>query len=327
MHGAVAAGPDPLVLLLLALALDAYIGDPPGVWRVVPHPVALMGRAVALLDKRLNRPGRSEATRAMRGVLALVGLLGLAAGAGWAVSWAACAVSFGWLVELVLVMTLVAQRSLYRHVIAVAGALEEGGLEAGRRAVAHLVGRNPENLDEYGVARGAIESCAENLSDGVIAPVFWYVLLGLPGLLAYKMLNTLDSMVGYTSPRYKAFGAATARLDTAANYVPARLTALILAFAALFVPSAGARAALRTVARDARRHRSANAGWPEAAAAGALGLALAGPRRYGDRVVKDNWMGQGRARATPADIRRALYLFVVACLVNFGLVAALAAGL
>ena len=326
-HGALAAGPGPLVLLLFALALDAYIGDPPGVWRVVPHPVALMGRAVAFLDKRLNRAGRGEATRALRGVLALAVLVGLAAACGWAVSWAADAVSFGWLFELVLVMTLVAQHSLYQHVIAVARGLEEGGLEEGRRAVAHLVGRNPENLDQYGVARGAIESCAENLSDGVVAPVFWYVLLGLPGLLAYKMLNTLDSMVGYTSPRYKAFGAATARLDTAANYVPARLTALILALAALFVPSADPLAALRTVARDARKHRSVNAGWPEAAVAGALGLALAGPRRYGDRVVKDNWIGHGRARATPADIRRTLHLFVVACLADFGLVAALAVAL
>ena len=323
-HGALAAGPGPLVLLLFALALDAYIGDPPGVWRVVPHPVALMGRAVAFLEKRLNRAGRGEGARALRGVMALAVLVGLAAACGWAVSWAADAVSFGWLVELVLVMTLVAQRSLYEHVIAVARGLEEGGLETGRRAVAHLVGRNPENLDEHGVARGAIESCAENLSDGVVAPVFWYVLLGLPGLLAYKMINTLDSEIGHRSPRYREFGATAARLDDAINYLPARLTGLIIALAALFVPAANPLRALGAMLSDARKHRSLNAGWPEAAMAGALDLAIAGPRRYGEAVVKDAWMGDGRARAMPLDIRRSLYLFVVACLIDAGLVAALA---
>ncbi len=323
-HDALAAGPNPRVLLLFALALDAYIGDPPGVWRVAPHPVALIGRAIAALERRLNRESRGEATRYVRGALVALVIVGLSAAAGWAIARLARAVSFGWLVELLLVMTLLAQRSLYHHVAAVARGLEDGGLEGGRRAVAHIVGRDPANLDEHGVARGAIESCAENLSDGVVAPVFWYVLLGLPGLMGFKALNTLDSMIGHRSPRYRAFGATAARLDTAANYVPARLTAVIIAIAALFVPAADPVGAVRTMARDARGHRSVNAGWPEAATAGALGLALAGPRRYGESVVKDRWMGDGRARATPLDIRRSLYLYVVACLIDFGLVAALA---
>ena len=237
-HSALAAGPGPYLLLLLALALDAYIGDPPVLYRVVPHPVALMGRAVGWCDAKLNRGDRSDGTRRVRGVLAALALVGLAAALGWAIHWAVGRIPFGWLAEVVVVMTLIAQRSLFVHVRAVARALEEEGLAGGREAVRHVVGRNPEHLDAYGVARGAIESCAENLSDGVIAPVFWYLLLGLPGLLGYKMLNTLDSMVGHLSPRHRAFGWAAARLDTAANYVPARLSALIIAFAARHPPRA-----------------------------------------------------------------------------------------
>ncbi len=323
-HGAFAAGPDPLILLMLALLLDACVGDPPGLYRVVPHPVALMGRAIGALERRLNRESRSEATRRVRGALVVFLLAGASAAMGWAVVAIARAVPFGWLAELVLVTSLVAQRSLYRHVVAVARGLDEGGLEQGRRAVAHIVGRDPGALDEHGVARGAIESCAENFADGVIAPVFWYVLLGLPGLLAYKMVNTLDSVIGYRSPRYRAFGAVAARLDDALSFLPARLSGLLIALAAVFVPWASPLRAVRTMLRDGRKHRSLNAGWPEAAMAGALGLALAGPRRYAERVVDDAWMGDGRARATPADIRRSLYVFAVACLIDVGLVAALA---
>ncbi|MEE8274920.1 MAG: adenosylcobinamide-phosphate synthase CbiB [Alphaproteobacteria bacterium] len=323
-ESALALGPHPLILLLFALILDAYIGDPPGIYRLVPHPVALMGRMAAGLERRLNREERGVVTRRVRGVLVVVVLVGLAAVAGVAIEHLARAVPFGWFVELLLVMTLIAQNALYRHVKAVARALEDGGLDEGRAAVAHIVGRNPASLDEHGVARGAIESCAENLSDGVVAPVFWYVLLGLPGLLAYKMINTLDSEIGHRSPRYREFGATAARLDDAINYLPARLTGLIIALAALFVPAANPLRALGAMLSDARKHRSLNAGWPEAAMAGALDLALAGPRRYGEAVVKDAWMGAGRARAMPLDIRRSLYLFVVACLIDAGLVAALA---
>ncbi|MEE8533312.1 MAG: adenosylcobinamide-phosphate synthase CbiB [Alphaproteobacteria bacterium] len=323
-ESALALGPHPLILLLFALILDAYIGDPPGIYRLVPHPVALMGRMAAGLERRLNREERGAVTRRVRGVLVVVVLVGLAAVAGVAIERLARAVPFGWFVELLLVMTLIAQNALYRHVKAVARALEDGGVDEGRAAVAHIVGRNPASLDEHGVARGAIESCAENLSDGVVAPVFWYVLLGLPGLLAYKMINTLDSEIGHRSPRYREFGATAARLDDAINYLPARLTGLIVALAALFVPAANPLRALGAMLSDARKHRSLNAGWPEAAMAGALDLALAGPRRYGEAVVKDAWMGDGRARAMPLDIRRSLYLFVVACLIDAGLVAALA---
>lgn len=323
-HNALGAGPGPMVLLLFALALDAYIGDPPLLYRLIPHPVALMGRLVAGFERRLNRRERSDRNRSVRGLLLAVLLVGFAAAVGWTISRLAGAVAFGWLAELVIVMTLIAQRSLYLHVVAVARGLEADGLAGGRAAVAHIVGRDPANLDQYGVARAAIESCAENLSDGVIAPVLWYLAFGLPGLFAYKMLNTLDSMIGHLSPRYKAFGATAARLDAAANYIPARLTALLIAVAAVAAPGASPLAALKTMLRDARRHRSTNAGWPEAAMAGALGLALAGPRRYGERLVKDAWMGDGRARATARDIHRALYVTALACAADFALVAALA---
>lgn len=323
-HTALGAGPGPLVLLLFALALDAYIGDPPLIYRLIPHPVALMGRLVGGFERRLNRRQRSERNRGFRGFLVAVLLILFAAAVGWTIHRLAGAVSFGWLAELIIVMTLLAQRSLYLHVVAVARALDADGINGGREAVAHIVGRNPSSLDEYGVARAAIESCAENLSDGVIAPVLWYLALGLPGLFAYKMLNTMDSMIGHLSPRYKAFGAAAARLDAAANYIPARLTTLIIALAAVAAPGAAPLAALRTPLRDARHHRSMNAGWPEAAMAGALGLALAGPRRYGERLVKDAWMGDGRARATARDIHRALYVTALACAVNFALIASFA---
>jgi adenosylcobinamide-phosphate synthase len=320
-HNALSAGPGPLVLLLFALAFDAYIGDPPLLYRLVPHPVALMGRLIASFERRLNRRERSERNRRFRGFLVAILLVGFAALVGWTISRLAGAVAFGWLVELVLVMTLLAQRSLYLHVVAVARRLEEDGLAGGCEAVAHIVGRNPANLDEFGVARAAIESCAENLSDGVIAPVLWYLALGLPGLFAYKMLNTADSMIGHLSPRYKAFGATTARLDALANYIPARLTALLIVLAAVAAQGANPWAALKTAAADAAKHRSTNAGWPEAAMAGALGLALAGPRRYGERLVKDAWMGEGRARATARDIHRALYVAALACAINFALIA------
>jgi adenosylcobinamide-phosphate synthase len=201
--------------------------------------------------------------------------------------------------------------------------LKTQGLEAGRKAVAHIVGRDVRRLDAHGVARAAIESCAENYSDAVVAPTFWYVLFGFPGLLVYKAVNTTDSMIGYRSPRYRAFGMAAARTDDAANFLPARLAGVFLCTAALFVPTARPVAGLRTMLRDAGNHRSVNAGWPEGAAAGALGLALAGPRTYTDSVIDDAWIGDGRAKATPRDIDRALYLYAVACLINAFVVAGL----
>jgi len=205
----------------------------------------------------------------------------------------------------------------------VARGLRQGGLPAGRAAVAHIVGRDPNSLDEHGVARAALESLFENFADGVVAPAFWYVIAGLPGLFVCKAVNTLDSMIGHRSPRYRAFGAAAAHLDTALNFIPARLAGVIIAAAAAFAPTAAPLAAFRVMFRDAAKHRSVNAGWPEGAAAGALKLALAGPRRYGRELVDDAWIGDGRRGADAADIRRGLFLFVMACLIHAMLVGGL----
>ena len=316
---------DPLVILAIAMVLDAAVGEVGGPLRRVPHPVRIIGNLIGFLDARLNRETRSHADRTSRGVLVVVFVCGLSAIFGWAVSWMTRNHDFGWIVELALTFALLAQRSLYDHVRAVAKALNGGGIEAGRAAVAHIVGRDVRQLDGHGVARAAIESCAENFSDGVVAPVFWYLLFGFPGLLVYKAVNTMDSMIGYTTPRYRAFGMAAARLDDVLNLIPARLAGLFLAAAAVSAPTANPVRALKVMVRDAGKHRSPNAGWPEGAMAGALGLALAGPRRYAETVVDGSWIGDGRARATQTDINRALYLYGVACLVNGLMVAVLAA--
>jgi adenosylcobinamide-phosphate synthase len=218
----------------------------------------------------------------------------------------------------------IAQRSLYQHVARVRAAFESGGSAAARRAVAMIVGRDPESLDQAGICRAAIESSAENFSDGVVAPALWFALFGLPGLLAYKAVNTADSMIGHRGERYEAFGWAAARLDDVLNFIPARLSGLIIALA---VPIAGGSiaTALRVMMRDARMHRSPNAGWPESAMAAALGLALAGPRRYGATIVDDPFLNAaGRRDAEPADIARALRVFVAACVLHTALYAALA---
>jgi adenosylcobinamide-phosphate synthase len=308
---------DRLVILVLALGLDWLIGDMPFLFRYVPHPVVLIGRAIALFDRRLNRETRSNATRRRRGVFTLVFLIATAAIVGLVLSLIALRLGrWGGLLELVVVAILVAQRSLYDHVARVMRALDRDGLVAGRVAVSHIVGRDPASLDAHGVARAGIESLAENFSDGVVAPVLFYLLAGLPGLLVYKTVNTLDSMIGHKTARHQAFGWASARFDDLLNLIPARLAGVLVGVSALFVPRGMPLKALRTMLRDAGKHRSPNAGWPEAAMAGALDLALAGPRRYGDITVTDPWMGDGRARATVADMRAALRVFRVACLIE-----------
>ncbi|MCW5698979.1 MAG: cobalamin biosynthesis protein CobD [Rhodospirillales bacterium] len=307
---------DPLAVLLIALLIDSAVGEVRIVTRWLPHPVTIIGRLVAWCDAKLNRETRSEVDRLIRGALVVLFVCAVSIGVGWCVAWLARHHDFGWIPELILVTALLAQRSLYDHVRAVFRALKSVGLQGGRDAVAHIVGRDVRQLDEHGVARSAIESCAENFADAVVAPTFWYLLFGLPGMLAYKAVNTMDSMIGYKTPRYRSFGFTAARLDDVLNWVPARLSGLYLALAAAFIPTASPGKAFRTMVRDARKHRSPNAGWPEGAAAGALGLALAGPRRYAQEVVDDPWIGDGRARAHPRDIDRALVLYVAGCVIN-----------
>lgn len=312
--------PDALLLLFMALAVDAVFGEMGPLFRLLPHPVVLLGRMIAALDKRLNKPALPESDRRLRGVVLVVLMAALALGIGGAIAFVARAVPHLWLIEVFAAAVLIAQRALFEHVDDVARALQHNGLEAGRYAVSRIVGRDPQSLDAHGVCRAAIESLAENFSDAVVAPAFWYVIGGLPGLLLYKTVNTLDSMVGYRNDKYRAFGWASARLDDMLNLIPARLAGLIIALAALFAARGNPIRALVTMVRDARNHKSPNSGWPEAAMAGALGLALGGPRKYPGLVVDEKWIGSGRARAEFTDIDRALHLFSAACLVNAGLV-------
>ncbi len=314
---------DPLLILLLALAMEACVGEASFLFQTALHPVRVIGGLIGCLDRGLNRERRSSSTRMIFGGVVVALVIGLAGAIGWAVAWSTAHFALGWIVELILTVTLLAQRSLYDHVRAVAQALKSDGLDGGRRAVAHIVGRDVDQLDAAGVARAAIESCAENFGDAVVGPVFWYVLFGFPGLLVYKSVNTLDSMIGYKTPRHRAFGMVAARLDDVLNLVPARLAGLFLVAAAKLLPTSDGSGAWRSMRRDAGKHRSPNAGWPEAAMAGALGLALAGPRRYADAVVDDPWIGGGRTRATDRDIERALTVYVAACGINALVVAIL----
>jgi adenosylcobinamide-phosphate synthase len=313
----------PLAILLIALIADMAIGDPPLLWRAIPHPVAIIGGLGSWLERKLNRERRGQRDRLFRGALVAAGMTIAAVALGVAITELRRRWIWGWAVEAALVWMLLAQQSLFFHVRRVAKALTRDGVAGGRREVARIVGRDPASLDEYGVARAAIESCAESFADGVVGPVFWYVLFGMPGLLALKTVNTLDSMIGHRTPRFLMFGMVAARLDDAMMLVPARLAALLLVIAAIFVPRGKPRLAWRTMWKDHGRHASPNSGWPEAAMAGALDLALAGPRRYGGELVDTGWIGAGRARATPGDIHTSLYMLIVACLLNAGIVIAL----
>jgi adenosylcobinamide-phosphate synthase len=315
---------DTLFVVVAALALDALIGDPDRVWRRFPHPVVLIGELVNLLDRRLNRESWSAEQRKNAGVAAILALVAAAAISGLLLELVLRGVPGGNLLRALIASILIAQRSLYQHVDQVRSAFAEGGLLAAREAVSMVVGRDPERLDQAGVCRAAIESCAENFSDGVVAPALWLALLGLPGLIAYKVINTADSMIGHRSERYEAFGWAAARLDDLVNLAPARLAGLLLAIVA---PVAGGSiaAALLVMRRDAPSHRSPNAGWPESATAGALGLALAGPRHYAEGMVDDPFLNaEGRAEATPDDIGRTLDLYFAACVLEGAAYAALA---
>jgi adenosylcobinamide-phosphate synthase len=304
---------DALLILLVALVLDALIGDPDAVWRRIPHPVAWMGALIARLDKAWNRSDATAARRKASGVAALAVILVAAILAGALVEAALRVLPWHPLTLGLAASVLIAQNSLHVHVARVADAFATGGIAAARRAVSMIVGRDPDSLDEAGIARAAIETAAENFSDGVVAPAFWFALFGLPGLAAYKAVNTADSMIGHLSDRHRDFGWASARCDDLLNVVPARLAGILVALAAPLAAGQPAKA-LRIMLRDARLHRSPNAGWPEAAMAGALGLALAGPRRYGAQLVDDPFLNAGGRRdATPADIRRALRVMVGAC--------------
>jgi adenosylcobinamide-phosphate synthase len=310
-----------VALAFFAMLIELCLGYPQALLRAIGHPVTWIGALIALLDRRLNSRKSGRAA----GIIALLVLLVIVGSIAAIVQHALLKLPFGLLTTALIGSSLVAQRSLYQHVNNVATALERDGLAAGRTAVAHIVGRDTELLDEAGIARAAIESLAESFSDGVVAPVFWIAIAGLPGAALYKAINTADSMIGHHTERYEHFGWAAARLDDLVNLPASRLSALLLIAAAALRRDGAAAEAWRTVWFDAPRHRSPNAGYPEAATAGALGLSLGGPRTYGGERIEDATMGNGRWGATAADIRRALGLYRRADAILIGLIAALAA--
>lgn len=296
-------------MLALALILDGIFGEPDRIWRRVKHPVIWTGDLIEWLEARLNR-GRG---RRLKGTLALVALLACVLPIPLLVS----ALPYGWVLEVLGAAILLAHRSLVDHVVAVAAGLRSS-LAEGRTAVSMIVGRDPETLDEHGVARAAIESAAENFSDGVVAPAFWFLVAGLPGIAAYKAINTADSMIGHKSERFRAFGWASARLDDVVNWIPARI-----AGAAISMAGGGIRA-WQCAMRDAGLHRSPNAGWPEAAMAASLGVALAGPRVYTTGPVDDPYMNpEGREDVTAADVDLAVSLLWRTWVVLVGIAVAL----
>ena len=294
-----------LPALLLALLIDRALGDPERLWRRLPHPVVLLGRAIGFLERRLLRAADDAAAKRRRGSVLVALVVGGSLLLGWLLQLALLALPLGWLWLGIVMSTLLAQKGLIDHVRAVAMGLAID-VETGRSAVAKIVGRDVSALDAAGIGRAATESLAENLSDGVIAPVFWAVLLGLPGLLAYKAINTADSMIGYLDERYADFGRAAARLDDLVNLVPARLTGF---FCIVMAPGLGSPGrGLKIMWRDKGLHRSPNAGWPEAAMAGVLDLKLSGPRAYHGRQTDEPWVGDGNPEIGSEEIARALRL-------------------
>jgi adenosylcobinamide-phosphate synthase len=296
-------------LALLALLFELMVGYPAALARSIGHPVTWMGQLIAWLDRRLNRDDASSEARRRAGAVALLVLLVVVGAVAFIVEQTLLLLPFGLLFAAVAASTMLAQRGLVVHVGQVADALDDGGIDAGREAVAHIVGRDTAALDQAGVARAAIESLAENFSDGVVAPTFWMVIAGLPGAALYKAINTADSMIGHRTERYQDFGRTAAQLDDIVNLPASRLTALLIVAAAYLTKGASAAGAWQAMWRDGSKHASPNAGYPEAAMAGALGLSLAGPRVYHGAVTDGAWMGDGRREATPEDIRSALELY------------------
>jgi adenosylcobinamide-phosphate synthase len=308
--------------MAVAMTVDAVLGWPGALFARIGHPVTWLGRLIGALDTRGNRSSDTLAIRRAAGVAAALIVIMVSAGIGWIVQTAMPSDWRGVLLLGVLAWPFVALRSLHDHVVAVRDPLQARDVEAARKCVSMIVGRDPAQLDEAGIARAAIESLAENASDGVVAPLFWGALFGLPGIAGYKAINTLDSMIGHRNEHYAAFGWAAARIDDVANFIPARLTGLLFA-----LTGPAPRDALHCMVKDARHHRSPNAGWPEAAMAGALGVRLCGPRSYDGEPADEPWLNGAARDPAAADISRALEIYVRAMLTVVAILAFLAFGL
>jgi adenosylcobinamide-phosphate synthase len=314
--------PYPLLLLLMALVLDPLAGAILGDRSPLESPRWLALRAAGWFDRRLNRLNRSGQVRAARGLAVTILFVVAALATGLAATLVTRLVPYGWGIELALIVGALGMGAPWSRMRETANALELGGLEAGREAVRGLTGRQVCSLDEYGVVRVAIEGAADALGRRVVAPSLWYLLLGLPGLAVWIAGDALAWVIGGGGARHDRFGQAAARLHAVLCFVPARLGAVLIVLACPFVPATRAVGAVRTLITDSGRHSAPHAGWPEAAFAGALDVSLRGPRREGEVMIRDAWIGEGRARAVPADLRRALTVYAVACLLLAGGLAA-----
>ena len=289
--------------MLIAIGLDLIFGWPDGLFKRIGHPVTWIGRLITVLERRLNRSSWSESTRRFSGLVALLIIIAIPFAIALLISITVPSGWLGLLITGVLAAPFVASKSLYQHVKSVAVPLAKGNVPTARIEVAKIVGRDPNTLDEAAISRATLESLAENASDGIIAPVFWGLLLGLPGIVAYKAINTADSMIGHRNDRYRMFGWAAARLDDLVNWPPARITALLLA-----VVSGRFGDVLRATLRDAGKHRSPNAGWPESAMAASLNRRLSGPRSYDGLIGNEPWLNADGNDPDASDIMHGLSL-------------------
>ncbi len=318
-----AGGFDPLILLLVALVIETYAGQLLFLSRLAGHPVALLETLVDWFDRKLNRQSRSQMDRAIRGLIATTVIMSISAALGWLMAWFSQTLPFAWIFETIFLVMIISQRGVYRQVRAVGIALRDHGLEAARQNITSLTSEAPEKMDSHSVARLAIQYSAVSLTTRVVAPVFWYVLFGFPGLLIFQSLSVMNTKLGHKTEQYRAFGFTAARLNDIVLLLPAHLSGLFIVVASLFVPTAHPARALKTMMKEAGKFRSYNLGLALAAFAGAFNLALAGPRKFTQETKNDLWLGSGTAQATHQDIRRSLYLFAVACLLNGIWVAAL----
>jgi adenosylcobinamide-phosphate synthase len=316
-------GFDPLILLLMALVIETYAGQLSLLSRLTGHPITTLTGITDWFDRKLNRESRSQMDRAVRGALASLVLICLAATFGWGVAWLSQTLPFAWIIETVLLLMLINQRGVYKAVRKVGVALRDHGLEVARNEMSALTTNAPEKMDLHSIARAAIEVLATSLTTRIVAPVFWYVLFGFPGLAVYQTVAVMNNRLGHKTERHRAFGFTAARLNDILMIVPAQLAGLFTVTASLFVPTANPVQSFRTMLKEARNFPSYNLGVTIAAFAGAFKLALAGPQKFTQETKNEPWIGSGTAQATHQDIRRSLYLFAVACLLNGVWIAAL----
>ena len=310
-------------LVALALVVEYFLGYPQALFNVIGHPVLWIGILIAYFDEGLNDPDLQASDQRNHGIFAIVAICIVVGVPALAVAKLLANLTFGWIINIALATTMIAQKSLRDHVSAVARTLPQSIADA-RKHVGKIVGRDPNELNESDIAKAALESLAENTADGITAPIFWYAIFGLPGIVIYKAINTADSMIGHKSEKYLHFGRAAAKLDDVVNWPASRLTGLLFAAAAWFKSKTRAKAALTAMWRDASKHQSPNAGWPEAAMAGALDLKFGGPREYDGETVELAYMGDGRAQLNASDIEMGIELYDRALLILLAVAVVLA---